>query len=254
MTLIIVLLLAVLGASLGSFFNVLIHRLPQRKSIIKPASSCASCGYKIPFYLNIPILSYIILKGKCKKCNATFHWHHLAVEIVTPALLIALFFKYGLTDILFYKYGLMTLILIPIFFIDVFHHIIPHVLSIPLIPIGLLFSLSQRSDVGIINAAITAGVVFIFLYLLALSYMLIRKQEGLGGGDIWLLTGLATFFGALNIPFVLLVAALLGIIWFVLFVRNMEMEFAFGNFIALAAIFWALVGDLLMSKIWFGQW
>ncbi|NLK50461.1 MAG: prepilin peptidase, partial [Candidatus Cloacimonetes bacterium] len=138
--------------------------------------------------------------------------------------------------------------------IDVFHHIIPHVLSIPLIPIGLLFSLSQRSDVGIINAAITAGAVFIFLYLLALSYMLIRKQEGLGGGDIWLLTGLATFFGALNIPFVLLVAALLGIIWFVLFVRNMEMEFAFGNFIALAAVFWALVGDLLMSKIWFGQW
>lgn len=249
MTAVIVFLLAVLGASLGSFFNVLIHRLPQNQSIIRPGSRCASCGYKIPFYLNIPILSYILLKGKCKKCGAGFHWHHLLVEIVTPLVLIALFYKYGLESILFYKYALMSLMMIPIFFIDAFHHIIPHWLSIPLIPAGILFSLHQNSDLGWMAALVTAAAVFAFLYLIALFYLLVRKQEGLGGGDIWLLTGLATFFGPLNMPFIILIAGLGGILWFALFIRKKELEFAFGNFIALAAVVWTLAGDWFLKLL-----
>jgi len=243
LTAVIIILIAVLGASLGSFFNVLIHRLPQRQSIVRPASHCSDCGYSIPFYLNLPIISYIILRGRCKKCGAIIHWHHLLVEIVTPLLLIGLFLKYGITDILFYKYTLMICFMIPIFFIDAFHHIIPHVLSIPLIPIGLLFSLHPNNDVGLLNALITAFVVFALLYLIALFYLTVRKKDGLGGGDIWLLTGLATFFGALNMPFLFIFAALAGIIWFLIFIRNRDLEFAFGNFIAITAVFWALLGD-----------
>ncbi len=250
LTAIIVILLAILGASLGSFFNVLIHRLPQGKSIIKPASSCASCGYKIPFYLNIPILSYIVLRGKCKKCGAPFHWHHLLVEAITPLLLIGLFYKYGITDILFYKYAVLTLMMIPIFFIDAFHQIIPHWLSIPLIPIGLLFSLHHYSDVPWQGALLTSLIVFSFLLLIAWLYLLLRKQEGLGGGDIWLLSGISTFFGALNMPFIFIIAALLGILWFVIFIRNKDSEFAFGTFIAFTTVFWVFAGDWLFSLIW----
>lgn len=255
MTAIIVILLAILGASLGSFFNVLIHRLPRNQSIIKPLSSCASCGYKIPFYLNIPIVSYIILKGKCKNCGASIHWHHLLVEIITPVILIAVFYKYGikygLNHVLFFKYAILCLMMIPIFFTDAFHQIIPHVLSIPLIPIGLLFSLHPFSDLMFKNAAITAIVVFVFLYLIALLYMLIRKQAGLGGGDIWLLTGISTFLGALNMPFIFMLSALLGIIWFVIFIRRRDLEFAFGTFIAVTTVFWVFAGDSILTLIWF---
>ena len=245
MTAVMIILLAVLGASLGSFFNVLIHRLPRGASIVRPASRCSDCGYAIPFYLNIPVISYIALRGRCKQCGAVIHWHHLLVEIITPLLLIGLFLKYGITDILFFKYALLVCFMIPIFFIDAFHHIIPHVLSIPLIPIGLLFSLHRRTDVGLLNALITAFAVFAVLYLIALFYLSVRKKEGLGGGDIWLLTGLATFFGAVNMPFVFIMAAFSGILWFVIFIRNRELEFAFGNFIAITAVVWSLAGDYI---------
>lgn len=144
----------------------------------------------------------------------------------------------------------MCLLMIPIFFIDAFHHIIPHALSIPLIFIGLLFALHMDADVSFSNALLTGLAVFIFLFLIALIYQWVRKQEGLGGGDIWLLTGISTFFGVLNMPFIFIMASLLGIIWFLVFIRKRELEFAFGTFIAITAVFWVFAGDWLFSFIW----
>ncbi|MDD3234931.1 MAG: prepilin peptidase, partial [Candidatus Cloacimonetes bacterium] len=133
-----IIIIAAFGASLGSFFNVLIHRIPNKESIVFPASHCAACNKHIPFYQNIPIISYLLLKGKCSNCKTSIHWHHLLVEVVTPILFVGIFLRYGFHDVLFYKYLLLFSFLIPIFFIDAFHNIIPHVLSIPLIVIGLL--------------------------------------------------------------------------------------------------------------------
>jgi len=185
---------------LGSFFNVLIHRIPLKQSIVIPASHCASCKRRIPFYENIPIVSYIILRGKCSKCGAKIHWHHLLVEIITPILFVALFFRYGLTDFLFYKYSILLGFLIPIFFIDAFQQIIPHVLSIPLIVVGFSLALIPGNDIGVLNALLTSLFVFCFLLLLAWGYQKLRGYEGLGGGDIWLLTGITAFFGITGIP------------------------------------------------------
>ncbi|HNQ43241.1 MAG TPA: prepilin peptidase, partial [Candidatus Cloacimonadota bacterium] len=189
MTVIIIIILAVLGAALGSFFNVLIYRLPRKQSIVFPGSHCGDCGKAIPFYLNIPILSYIALRGKCKYCGASFHWHHLLVEIITPVILIALFLQYGFWNFLFYKYALLCLVLIPIFFIDALHQIIPHTLSIPLIVLGILSALMPQNDITLLNSVVTAGFIFAFLLALAYLYRWTRKVDGLGGGDIWLLTG-----------------------------------------------------------------
>ncbi len=241
MTAIIIILLAVLGAALGSFLNVLIYRLPRKESIIFPGSHCSECDKAIPFYLNIPIVSYIMLGGKCKYCQAKVHWHHLLVEIITPLILIGLFLQYGLLNLLFLKYAIMALFMIPIFFIDAFHQIIPHKLSIPLIPLGLLFAFLPGGDVGIIEALISAGIIFVFLVFLAYAYRFARKVDGIGGGDIWLLTAIAGFFG-LSMPYVILFAALLGIIYFLIFVRDKSQGFAFGTFIAFAAVTWALLG------------
>ncbi len=239
---IVIIILAILGAALGSFLNVLIARLPRKQSIIFPASHCDACKKPIPFYLNIPILSYLILGGKCKYCKASIHWHHILVEIITPVILILLFLQYGLINVLFIKYALLSLFMIPIFFIDAHHQIIPHTLSIPLIPLGMIFALIPGNDVGIVNSLIATGIIFVFLVFLAYAYRFARKADGLGGGDIWLLTGVASFFGLLSIPYVVLFAALMGIIYFVIFVREKEKGFAFGTFIAVAAVIWAILG------------
>ena len=183
-----------------------------------------------------------MLRGKCSKCGAVFHWHHLLVEIVTPLLFIALFFQYRYSGVLFFKYIILFSFLIPIFFIDAFHNIIPHVLSIPLIVIGLIIALIPGNDIGIMNAALTGLFVFCFLLLLAWSYEKIRGTEGLGGGDIWLLTGIATFFGLQSIPFIFMLAALMGIIYFIFFVRKPDKAFAFGTFIVVASIVWTVIG------------
>jgi len=242
LTAIIIIILAVLGAALGSFFNVLIWRLPRKESIVFPSSHCGECGKPIPFYLNVPIISFILLKGKCKYCSAKIHWHHLLVEIITPLILIGVFLQYGLFNVLFLKYALLALWMIPIFFIDGFHQIIPHKLSIPLIPIGLIFALVPQNDVGIVNSLLAAVIIFSFLLLLAYLYRFARKADGLGGGDIWLLTGISTFFGLISLPFLVLLASLLGILYFLIFVRDKEKGFAFGTFISFTVVFWILMG------------
>ena len=242
-------LIAVLGASLGSFFNVLIDRLPRKASLIKPLSSCDGCGYKIPPWLNIPIFSYIFLRGKCKKCGAVIHWHHIVVEIVTPLLFIALFYKFGLTNILFYKYLVLISFLIPIFFIDALQQLILHVTSIPLIVVGLIFALIPGNDVGIINALITSAFIFCFLLLLAWSFSKLRKKDGLGGGDIWLLTGISTFFGFTNIPMILIFACIFAIAYYIVVIRQKERPFVFGPFIVLSTVLWIFLKEIIMGKL-----
>lgn len=245
----IIILLAVLGAALGSFFNVLIYRLPRKQSIVFPASHCGDCGKAIPFYLNIPVISYLLLGGKCKYCGAKIHWHHLLVELITPLILIALFLQYGLFNLLFLKYALLSMFMIPIFFIDAFHHIIPHKLSIPLIPLGILLTLIPGNDVTLLNAFISAGIIFAFLVFIAYAYRFARKADGLGGGDIWLLTGVAAFFGIISMPYVILISAVLGIIYFFIFVRDKDQGFAFGTFISFSSVLWAVLGSTRMFDL-----
>ncbi|PKN72136.1 MAG: prepilin peptidase [Candidatus Cloacimonetes bacterium HGW-Cloacimonetes-3] len=241
-----IIIIAAFGAALGSFFNVLIHRIPNKQSIIFPASHCDGCKKHIPFYQNIPIISYIILKGKCSKCGASIHWHHLLVEVITPLLFVGIFLRYGISDVLFFKYLLLFSFLIPIFFIDAFHNIIPHVLSIPLIGIGILTSMLPGNNVGLIESVLTALFIFCFLLLLAWAYQKVRGVDGLGGGDIWLLTGIASFFGLQGMPFIFILAASLGILYFLIFIRDKDKEFAFGTFIAAATVFWVLLGQELI--------
>lgn len=165
------------------------------------------------------------------------------VEIITPIILVALYLHYGITSFLFYKYVILMGFLVPIFFIDAFQQIIPHVLSIPLIVIGLVLSLIPGNDIGVMNAVLTALFVFSLLLLLAWSYQKLRGSEGLGGGDIWLLTGLSTFFGVTGIPYIFILSALMGIVYFLIFIRQKNRPFAFGTFIAVAAMLWAVIGE-----------
>lgn len=252
MTVVITILITVLGAALGSFFNVLIDRIPRGESVVNPPSHCTACGKRLPGWQNIPILSYITQKGKCKFCGARIHWHHLLVEIVTPLLFLALFIVYGVDKLSFWKFLMMFGFLIPIFFIDAFHQIIPLVLSLPMLGVGLITGFVQsgfefRNFILIYLLPVVA--LFGLLYLLALGWEKIFHKEGLGGGDVILIPAVAAYLGAIHIPFVILLACLMGILYFVIFIRKPEQPFAFGNFIALAAVIWALGGEPLMKIV-----
>lgn len=173
------------------------------------------------------------------------------VEIITPLLYIALFYKFGLTSILFYKYVVLVSFLIPIFFIDALQQLILHVTSIPLIVVGLIFALLPGTDVPFTNALATSAFIFCFLLLLAWGFSKVRKKDGLGGGDIWLLTGISTFFGFTGIPMILIFACIFAIAYFIVVIRSKERPFVFGPFIVISTILWIFLSELILGK-WLG--
>ena len=181
------------GLALGSFMNVCIYRIPLKKSIISPPSSCPNCGEKIKFYDNIPLISYLLLLGKCRYCRHTLAWHYPVVEALSGLLSVALFIRYGLT----YQYFLFLLfaaILVTISFIDLYHQIIPDVLSLPGIAAGWAISFIPGNIVwldSLIGAVAGGG----FLFLVAFIYEHITKREGMGGGDIKLLAMIGAWMG-----------------------------------------------------------
>jgi leader peptidase (prepilin peptidase)/N-methyltransferase len=169
------------GLALGSFMNVCIYRIPHKQSIINPPSTCPYCGWRIRFYDNIPLVSYVLLWGKCRHCRHSIPWHYPAVEAMAGLLSLSLFIRYGLS----YQYFLFLLFvatLVTIAFIDLHHKIIPDVLSLPGILVGWAASFVlghiswSDSLIGMIGGGGT-------LFVIAFGYAHITGKEGMGGGD-----------------------------------------------------------------------
>ncbi len=266
------------GLSLGSFLNVVIFRLPKNSSVVYPPSSCPECGAKIKFYDNIPVLSYIILRGRCRNCGVKISLLYPAVEILTALLIYLLFLKYFYNAYFLYKinasdmgyfknylseqfnYFLACLIFIPLIisisFIDLFNKIIPDVLNVLLIILGFTVNifLLKKSFMFPLAGFLTAGL---FFYFIALFYEIIKKKEGLGGGDIKLIAGIGAFLGLRGVIFTIFggaVFALFGFILFFLFRKLIKMnpvgsdfKIPFGPFLSLASIFYIFYGDFLIK-------
>ena len=132
----------VLGSLVGSFLNVCIHRLPRSESIISPGSHCPKCGKNIQWYDNIPMLSYILLKGRCRYCTATISARYFIVELITASLFLALFLQFGLSMSLLIHVAFVSS-LIAMSFIDFEHKIIPDILDCPGIVVGLVVSIAH---------------------------------------------------------------------------------------------------------------
>jgi leader peptidase (prepilin peptidase) / N-methyltransferase len=246
--LIIIVLLVILGAAFGSFFNVIIYRLPRKESIVLPSSHCPNCNKPIPFWLNIPILSYLLLGGKCRYCGEKIHWHYFLVELITPLVFLALYFRISSLEMLiFLKYAVFFGFGICIFFIDVFHQLILDVLSYPLIVLGLLISLIPNMDVSFKNSLIGGLVCFLFFYVLSLAYYGLKKKDGMGGGDIKLITAIGTFFGFPDALFIIVFASVLAVIVIPIIQKNLRKYFPFGPFIIAAALLHVLVGYQIMN-------
>ena len=221
----------IFGLLFGSFLNVCIYRLPREESIAFPPSHCTNCSTPIKYYQNIPVISYLFLGGKCGSCGESISAIYPVVEIITAVLVTLLFYKYGITLETFI-YVLLTLSLIVISFIDLEHFIIPNVITFPGIAIGLLYNF-LITDWGLlfkILPKIDLGNIFYIvpripalnslfgiivgggtLLLIAYTYKLIRKREGMGMGDVKLLAMLGAFLGVNGVFFIILVSSLVGL-------------------------------------------
>ena len=244
----------VFGAVIGSFLNVCIYRLPEQQSIAKPLSQCPHCHHPIRFYDNIPLISYLILKGKCRDCGEKISWRYPLVELITAILALLLFAKFYLT-LNFLVFFIFTAVLIVITFIDLDHQIIPDLLTLPGIPIFFLLAVFV---VGVpwMEAAIGLLIGGGVLFVIALGYEVITKREGMGGGDIKLLAMIGGFLGWKSLIFVLLFSSLLGAVIGValMLIKKEDMKYAvpFGPFLSAAGVAYLFWGDAFMQFLIFG--
>jgi leader peptidase (prepilin peptidase) / N-methyltransferase len=233
-----------LGAIIGSFLNVCIVRLPRGESLIRPASHCPQCNAPIKFYDNIPLISYIILRGTCRHCKKRISVQYPVVEALTGLMTLALFMKHGPT-VQFLLLLLFSSALLIITFIDLAHQIIPDAISIPGIPCGLGASLLiptvswQESLLGIL----VGGGILLFI---AVGYKWITRRDGMGGGDIKLLAMMGAWLGWKAIPFIILASSLIGLLVGggsgLLLKKGLRTKIPFGPFLAIASLIYIFFG------------
>ena len=244
----------IFGALVGSFLNVCILRVPAGESIMHPPSRCPACKAAIAFYDNIPLLSYLILRGRCRACAAPISPRYFIVELLTGLLAVALFCRFGWGPSLFI-YAIFVAALVVISFIDLDIQIIPDVISLPGIVLGLLASFVPAARVdhlslppslldSLLGVLVGGGV----LYLVAWLYELVTGTEGIGGGDIKLLAMIGAFLGWPGVPLTLffasLAGALIGIVLMVSTGKGMKLRIPFGPFLCLGAL----------AYMFFGRW
>nr|WP_028584126.1 A24 family peptidase [Desulfogranum mediterraneum] len=248
----VLVILAVFGAIIGSFLNVVILRLPQEgASIVYPGSHCPACSAPLRWYDNIPLVSYCLIGGRCRYCRTGISLQYPLVEACMAVLSAALFVRVGLAwEYLYYFVFLAGLLVI--IFIDIHHQIIPDLISLPGILLGfggsfLVTDLSWvQSGLGILCGG---GV----LYLVALGYYLLTRRDGMGGGDIKLLAMIGAFLGWQSLLFVIFFSSLTGsLVGIVMMIRGRsgsQTRVPFGPFLALAAISYLFFSEQI-SALW----
>ena len=240
-------LLFLFGLMVGSFLNVVIYRLPRDTSIVKPRSRCTSCGEMIPAWANIPVVSWLFLRGRCARCRAPISIRYPAVELVTAFLFVAAGRLDGLTLALPFHLAFIAS-MIAVAFIDLDFQIIPNEITYAGTLIGLLFAfLAGRLVDGAIGAAVGAGI----LWALGAAYYALRKVEGMGGGDVKLAAMLGAFLGWKGMLLTLFAASFFGALIGLLVVRaaggDRHTRIPFGTFLAPAAVLALFAGEPLIA-------
>lgn len=243
------------GACIGSFLNVVICRLPLGESVVTPRSRCPYCQYAIAWYDNIPVLSFLLLAGKCRHCRGRIDLQYPLVELVATFLALATFAHVKLVTPFLLYYCLFMAPLIAVIFIDLRHQIIPNIISLSGIPIGLIVSLFLAHPLMRQSVLIdrVAGI-FVgggFLFCVGTLYEKIKHREGLGGGDVKLAALFGAFFGWQAVVFILLLSSVLGSIVGVLFIlflkRNWQFAIPFGPFLAFSAYLYFFFGPPILN-------
>jgi leader peptidase (prepilin peptidase)/N-methyltransferase len=259
------------GACIGSFLNVCIYRIPRRMSVVAPRSHCPGCKNLIAWYDNIPLLSWVLLRARCRHCGTVISARYVIVEMLTAILFLLAWFTYGAQPgvRLLGLAGVEQVGLVPVFwliisglllgaFVDCRHMIIPDRVTLGGIVAGLLLSPlvpALHGEAGPIQGlaygAVGAAFGFGLLWLVAYFGKLIFRKEAMGFGDVKLMGALGAFFGIKAVCFILFFSSLLGALFGVFFIlagrRKLGRHIPFGPYIVFAALIWMLWGPRLMN-------
>jgi len=242
-------LIFILGLIVGSFSNVCINRIPKNESIIYPASHCPKCRSNISPKDNIPILSYILLKGRCRNCKSKISIQYPIVELITGLIYLIIYLTYGLS-VQTLIYIILSSALIIIAFIDLNEQIVPDVISLPGIVIGFIISFFVLY-ISFINSALGVLVGGGIILIIGMAGSVIFKKEAMGGGDVKLAAMIGAFLGwryiiiSLFLGFFL--GALAGIILILSKAKSKEDVVPFGPFIVLGSFITLLWGEKIIS-------
>ncbi len=254
----------VVGLCLGSFYNVCVARYLSGESIVFPGSKCPKCGHKLSAWENIPLLSYILLRGKCRGCQKGISWRYPALEACSGLWAMLLLFKFPLlpgtelpTLALWAGYMVIGAILLIVSFIDFEIYILPDVYVFPGMAITLAFAFFVvdpfHGDPTFSEALWGAGIGAGFFLALQRIYRVLQGREGLGTGDIKLMVILGAMTGAKGLPMMVLVSALGALVVAAAYMRQqqegMQSRVPFGPFLSLGAMVYVLAGDLYWEFI-----
>ena len=247
-----ILFVVILGALWGSFANVCIYRLPLNKNIVKGRSFCPNCNSKILWFDNIPIISFIFLKAKCRNCEFRIPFRYPVVELLNLFIFLLVYLLFGitLTTLLLW---ILFLSFIIIFFIDIEHFIIPNQITFPLMTIGFLKSFDPNLHFifpNYINSLIGGIFGYLIIFSIIYFYKNLRKKEGMGLGDAKLFAVIGFWFGWISIPFVIFLSSIIALISITPSLlkktKGMSSEIPFGPYIILATlVFLAFKEDLI---------
>jgi leader peptidase (prepilin peptidase)/N-methyltransferase len=241
-------LLGLLGLIVGSFLNVCIYRLPRRESVNWPGSHCTACNRPLSWYENVPIVSWLVLRGRCRTCGERISVVYPLVELITGVLFVAGYAIYGWTPMLAVRLAFACAMVV-LFAIDLRHHLLPNVITVPGIVIGFLLSLFlppgwKASLIGLIAGG---GVLF----AIAEGYYRLRGVEGLGMGDVKMLSMIGAFLGWKLMLVTLILGSfagsLIGVGVIALGRGGMKAALPFGTFLAVGALTAAVAGDPLVE-------
>jgi leader peptidase (prepilin peptidase) / N-methyltransferase len=247
MTMVAATLVAIFGVAVGSFLNVCIHRLPLRQSLAFPPSHCPTCHAPVKPYDNIPIVSYLVLKGRCRACGAAISLQYPIIELATGAVFLAAFLLFD--SPVLYQRLLFACAMIVLFVIDLEHRILPDVITLPGIALGFVFSFFMApgwrdSLIGLIAGGGS-------LWLMGEAYFRLRGEEGMGFGDVKMLAMIGAFLGWQSMLLTLILGSLLGSLIGLGLIASKrgDMKYAlpFGTFLAVGALVTSVVGDQIVT-------
>lgn len=237
----------VFGLLVGSFANVCISRLPKKESVVFPGSHCPSCNAGIRATDNIPIVSYLILKGQCRSCGQPISAIYPAIEMITGLLMASVFYKFGLSwECLIFAIVVPALVIITA--IDIEHQIIPDVITLPGIVLGLAAGTYLNGFWDSLIGCLLGGGLFL---LLAEVYFKLRNTVGMGGGDIKYIAAAGALLGWIQVLLVIFIGALAGAIFGAIGMSFKKLGFLskipFGPFLALATLISIFFGNDILS-------
>jgi leader peptidase (prepilin peptidase) / N-methyltransferase len=247
------------GLIIGSFLNVCIVRIPGGKSIVMPASACPKCGAAIRPWDNIPVVSWLVLRGKCRSCKTPISWMYPVVELLTGVLFWACYYTFGLTTELL-KWAIFSALIIVLVFTDLRERILPDVVNYSGFAAGLALSLvTQPSDgvalwlanrvfefpppapvISLVDALLGAALGSGLLWLVSEAYFRLRGREGMGLGDVKMMLMAGAFLGMRRTLLTILAGSLLGSVLGLGFMmarrKDSDYELPFGSFLGMAAV------------------